>query len=70
MSLTASVVASLSRSLTGWERAEYVCAGFVALACAGEYIADFTRWFTGGAKEKKEKLAKGSTLLLIVALVW
>jgi len=43
-------------------------AGLVAVACAGEYIADFTDRLTGGIEERKKKLAKGSTLLLIAAL--
>jgi hypothetical protein len=34
----------------------------------GEYIASFKPWFTGGDKERKERLEKRSTLLLIVAL--
>ena len=68
MTLTASDVGSLSNSLLWWERAEYVCAGLVAIACFGEYLADFTNWFTGGNKEKKERLAKRSTLLLIASL--
>ena len=68
MTPTASDVASLSKSVSRWEIAEYVCAAFVTIACAGEYVADFTNWFTGGMKERKERLAKRSTLLLIVAL--
>jgi hypothetical protein len=68
MNLTASDVASLSESLSRWEIGEYICAGFVTIACAGEYVAEFTNWFTGGIKERKERLAKRSTLLLIVAL--
>jgi hypothetical protein len=68
MIFTASDVESLSRSLGRWEIAEYVCAGLVTVACAGEFIADFTDWFTRGVKEKKVRLAKGSTLLLIASL--
>jgi len=68
MIFTAEDVASLSTSLSRWEDAEYVCAFLVAVACAGEYIADFTDWFTGGIEERKRRLAKRSTLLLIVAL--
>jgi hypothetical protein len=68
MIFIASGVESLSRSLGRWEIAEYVCAGLVAVACAGEYIADFTDWFTCGVKEKKDRLAKRSTLLLIASL--
>jgi hypothetical protein len=70
MVLTPTDVESISRSLTRWEIAEYVATGLVTLACAGEYIADFTDWFTRGEKEKKERLAKISTLILIAALAF
>src|SRR5436309_7510693 len=68
MTVTASDVASLSESLSRWEIGEYICAGLVTVACAGEYVAEFKDWFTGGIKECKDRLAKRSTLLLIVAL--
>ncbi|MGB7231911.1 MAG: hypothetical protein WBD19_09570 [Candidatus Acidiferrum sp.] len=68
MILTPSNVASLSTSLSRWEIAEYVFAGLVTLACAGEYIADFTTLITGGCEERRKRLAKISTLLLIVSL--
>src|SRR5437879_4611550 len=68
MSFTPPDAESLSRSLSYWELAEYCCAGFVTLACIGEFAADFTDWFTNGVKERKERLARGSTLLLIAAL--
>src|SRR6266851_2221461 len=68
MTLTASDVASLSKSLSRSEIGEYICAGLVTIACAGEYVAEFKNWFTGGIRERKERLAKRSTLLLIVAL--
>jgi hypothetical protein len=68
MIVTASDVASLSESLSRWEIGEYICAGLVTIACAGEYVAEFKDWFTGGIKERKGRLAKRSTLLLIVAL--
>jgi hypothetical protein len=68
MTLTSPDVASLSESLSRWEIREYICAAFVAVACAGEYIAEFKTWFTDGVKERKERLAKRSTLLLIVSL--
>jgi hypothetical protein len=58
----------LTRSLSMWETAEYVCCGLVAVACAGEYIADFTNWLTAGDEWRKKRLAKGSTLLLIASL--
>jgi hypothetical protein len=68
MIFTAEDAASLSKSLSRWEGAEYFFTFLVAIACAGEYVADFTNWFTGGAEELKRRLAKASTLLLIVAL--
>ena len=52
MTLMASDVLSLAKSLSRWEYAEYVFAGLVTIACAGEYVADFTDWFTGGAEEE------------------
>jgi hypothetical protein len=58
----------MSESLSRWELAEYISTGLVTLACIGEYIADFTNWFTGGEKGRKERLTKASTLLLIAAL--
>lgn len=68
MALNAADVSSLTKSLSDWEIAEYFCCGFVAVACAGEYIADFTNWLTGGDEWRKKRLAKRSTLLLIVSL--
>jgi hypothetical protein len=68
MMFAATDVSSLSTQLSRWEVAEYISAFFVAVACAGEGIADFTKWFTGGVKERKERLAKASTLLLIASL--
>ncbi len=69
MTLTASEVASLSTSLRCWESAEYLFAGLVTLACAGEYIANFSNWLTRGIDEKKKRLEKRSTLLLVVSLL-
>jgi len=68
MSLTPSDVDSLSKRLFYWELAEYFFAALVTFACLGEFAADFTKLFTEGVKERKERLAKGSTLLLISAL--
>jgi hypothetical protein len=68
MILTESDAASLASSLQCWEVAEYSFAALVAFACAGEYVAEFTNWFTGGIKERKDALAKRSTLLLVFAL--
>jgi hypothetical protein len=70
MSLTPSEVASLTNTLSHWELAEYISCGLVAVACIGEFIGEFTDWFTGGAKEKKDRLAKFSTLLLIASLAF
>src|ERR1700688_3375181 len=58
-------ISSLARSLSRWEFSEYVSCAFVAFACAGEYIADFTDWLTAGIEERKKKLAKFFTLVLI-----
>ena len=68
MILTPSEVVSLTRSLSRWELAEYISSGLVTLACLGEFVAEFTDWFTGDVKDKKGRLAKGSTLLLIASL--
>lgn len=68
MTLTASDVASLTWKLEIWEDCEYFFAALVTLACVGEFVAEFTNWFTHGAREKKERLAKFSTLLLIFSL--
>jgi hypothetical protein len=63
---TASDVASLARELWWWEHAEYVFAALVAIACFGEYLAEFSKcsWIV----EHKDGMAKRSTLLLIAAL--
>jgi len=68
MTITASDVGSLSRSLSRWEVGEYFCAALVTVACAGEYVAEFTNWFTAGVKARKDALAKRSTLLLVASL--
>jgi hypothetical protein len=68
MIFTAQAVTSISKALSMWEYGEYISCALVAVACAGEYIADFTNWVTGGIRESKERLAKLSTLLLIFAL--
>jgi len=66
----ASDVGSLARALYWWEIAEYAFAALVTIGCVGEYIADFKNWFTGGVKERRDKLAKRSTLLLIFGLAF
>jgi len=68
MILTPSDVASLTRALSYWEYGEYACAVLVTIGCLGEYVSEFTDWFTAGIKERKERLARRSTLLLIGAL--
>jgi hypothetical protein len=68
MIFTTSDVSSLAVSLQRWEWAEYGSCALVALGCTGEYIAEFTDCWTGGLKEKRDRLAKRSTLLLISAL--
>jgi hypothetical protein len=68
MIFTASDVSSLATSLERWEWAEYAACALVALGCTGEYIAEFTDLWTGGLKDRKDRIAKRSTLLLISAL--
>ena len=68
MILTPSDVGSLTTTLSYWEVAEYCFGGLVAVACLGEYAADFTKWFTRGVEERKKRLAKRSKLLLIASL--
>ena len=75
MILTAASVSDLSNALTWWERGEYFFSFVVAVACFGEYVADFMpKWYkTGDAKcdeKRKESLSKLSTLVLIAALVF
>jgi hypothetical protein len=68
MTLTAFEVSSLADALTKWEYAEYFFASLVTLACLGEFIAEFTNWFTRGVEHRKKRLEKVSTLLLVGAL--
>jgi hypothetical protein len=68
MIFTAPDVSSIAVSLEHWEWAEYASCALVALACTGEFIAEFTNCWTGGIKERKDRLARRSTLLLITAL--
>lgn len=75
MTLTALEVVSLTSRIDRWEYAEYACTAFVAIACLGEYIADFTDWWSGNVckcfgdlEHRKERIAKFSTLVLIAAL--
>lgn len=70
MTLTPSEISSLTDKLSYWELAEYVSCGLVAIACTGEFIANFTNWFTSGAEENKKRLEKLSTLVLIAALAF
>lgn len=66
MIFTSSDIGSFARQLWWWEHAEYVFAALVALACAGEYVADFGKY--PWVVEHKDGIAKRSTLLLIGAL--
>jgi hypothetical protein len=68
MSLTASDVESLTFWLSVWEKAEYGFAGLVTVGCLGEFVAEFTDWFTSGVEDNKKLLTKRSTLLLIASL--
>jgi len=66
MIFIASDIESLSRSLSGWEWAEYASEAFVIIACAGEFVADLERpWLT---EERKHHLQRRSTILLVAAL--
>jgi hypothetical protein len=65
MTLTASDIESLSRSLSRWEWGEYISEAFVIVACAGEFIADLERpWLTSA---RKQHLQRRSTILLVAA---
>jgi hypothetical protein len=76
MTLTASEVGALTIAIRRWEYAEYTFAALVAIACFGEYIADFTKWWNrgrfwkwfGSLEHRKDNVAKFSTLVLIAAL--
>lgn len=62
------VAMTSSTALECWEIAEYCFAGLVTLACFGDYVADFTNWFTGGDERRKTSLRKRSTLVLVASL--
>src|ERR1035437_9631631 len=67
MIFTAPDVASVAESLSRWELGEYISAGFVVVACAGELVADFGRnCLTRAHRNRVERL---STILLVVALL-
>lgn len=68
MTFTPPDVASLTQSLRRWEWAEYAFAALVTIGCFGEYVANFTDWFTDGSSERTKRLEKRSTLLLVAAL--
>jgi hypothetical protein len=68
VTFTATDVESLSTALSRWEIGEYVFATLVTVACAGEYVAEFTDWLTDGIEERKKRLSKRSTLLLVASL--
>jgi hypothetical protein len=59
---------STSSQLWLWEHAEYVFGALVAIACIGEYLAEFDKhqWVAA----RKDGIAKRSTLLLIAALAF
>ena len=63
MTLSAAEVSTLTKTLENWEVAEYIFAGLVTLGCFGEFVAEFTDWFTIGKEESEKRLAKFSTLL-------
>lgn len=69
MSLTPPEVGSLTSSMVRWEFGEYLFAALVTLACVGEGIAEFSKWFRGDEnKGKRERLSKWSTIVLSSAL--
>jgi hypothetical protein len=59
-------MASWLSSLDFWEYFEYSATAIVFLAAAGEYCAEFARW--PEERGRKERLAKVSTLVLVIAL--
>lgn len=59
-------ILNIKLDLDYWERAENIAVGFVIIGVIGEYIADFTKF--ARTEEKQKKLAKISTLLLILSL--
>jgi hypothetical protein len=66
MILNASDLAALKSSLEFWEIVEYISAATVLFGVVGEYVAEFTEFAT--KMEIEKKLAKISTLVLIVGL--
>jgi hypothetical protein len=68
MTLTPSGIESLATALSRWEIAEYIFAGLVTVACFGEFVGEFTNWFTDGVEEAKDSIRKISTLALVAAL--
>lgn len=68
MTLTPLDIASLAKNLSRWELGEYICAGLVTVACLGEFVGEFTNWFTHGVEKSKDHLRKISTLVLVCAL--
>jgi hypothetical protein len=59
-------MASWLSSLGFWEYVEYSATAIVFVAAAGEYCAEFTKW--PERRGVKERLAKASTLVLVMAL--
>jgi hypothetical protein len=66
MIVTSPDPVSLATALTYWEWAEYVFSALVTVGCFGEYVAEFTHWWTD--ENKKKRLSKRSLLLLASAL--
>jgi hypothetical protein len=66
MIFTASDVSSLSQSLHRWEIAEYIFEALVAIACAGELVADFGKRCL--KKTHRERIERYATILLVLAL--
>lgn len=65
MILGASDIASAARWSAIWEACEYASEGLVLLGCAGEYIAEYTKWRTEVARHS---LGRRSLIILILGL--
>jgi len=65
MILSASDVASAARWSAIWEFCEYGSEGLVLLGCAGEYIAEYTKWRT---EDARHSLGRRSLIILILGL--
>ena len=65
MSLTASEVASIAGKLSFWEFIEYASEALVFLGCAGEFVAEYTKWRT---EQYRHTLGRRSLLFLTLGI--